>query len=168
MSLPTRAPWRVAALAVAALLPILPCSAAQAAVTTSTFNVTADVLTSCFINDNNLNFGAYSGVQLDGTTTLTATCSNGTPYTIGLTQGIGLGASVSSRKLTGPGTDILNYTLSQDAAHTVPWGNTIGTDTQAGTGNGAAQSFTVFGRIPGNQFVAGGAYSDTITVTLTF
>ena len=32
----------------------------------------------------------------------------------------------------------------------------------------AVQPFTVFGRIPASQFVQSGAYSDTITMTLTF
>ena len=65
------------------------------------------------------------------------------------------------------GAEELNYTLSQDSAHTINWGNTVGT-TVAGTGNGAVQPHTVFGQIPANQFVQAAEYTDTITATLTF
>jgi spore coat protein U-like protein len=158
----------LAGLAAAALAAALPLTPAAAATSETTFAVTAQVSTTCFITANPLNFGAYSGVQLDGTTTVTATCSTGTPYTIGLTQGTGAGATVSNREMTGSGAETLTYTLAQDAAHSINWGDTIGTDTKAGTGTGAAQAFTVFGRIPAGQFVAAGSYSDTVTVTLTF
>lgn len=153
-------------LGAAAIAGGLPLSRAAAATATTTFSVTANVVTTCGITATNLNFGNYSGVQLDGTATLNATCSTGTPYTIGLNQGNGAGATVTTRKMTGPAASLLNYTLSRDAAHTINWGNV--TDRASGAGNGAAQPFTVFGRIPASQFVQAGAYSDTITVTLTF
>jgi spore coat protein U-like protein len=152
----------------AALIACLLASPGSAATTSATFTVTAQVLTDCAITANNLNFGNYSGVFVDQTTTLTATCTTGTPYTIGLNQGTSTGATVTARKMTGPATDLLAYGLFQDSGHSVNWGNTIGTDTVANTGTGVAQSFTVFGHLPGSQFVAPGAYSDTITATLTF
>ncbi len=158
----------VAGVCSAALMSSLPLTSAHAAVTTATFTVTADVETTCNVTANNLNFGAYTGVEVDSTTTLTATCSNGVPYTLGLNAGTSTGGTVTTRKMTGPGADVLNYSLSQDAAHSVNWGDTIGADTVSGTGNGAAQAVTVYGRIPVSQFVGPGAYSDTITVTLTF
>ena len=166
-------PHRLAAGAfVAAVLASLPLASAQAATTTATFTVTADVQTTCNVTAQNLDFGAYLGVQVDATTTLTATCSTGTPYNIGLNAGTSTGATVTTRKMTGPGAtpELLAYSLSQDAGHTINWGNTIGTDTVPGTGGGPAdrQALTVFGRIPAGQFVGPGAYVDTITVTLTF
>jgi spore coat protein U-like protein len=153
-------------LGAAALAAGSPLSQADAATATTTFSVTATVLTNCAVTATNLNFGNYSGVLLDGTATLNATCSTGTPYTIGLNQGTGAGATVTTRKMTGPAASLLNYTLSRDSAHSINWGNTE--DRASGTGNGAAQPFTVFGRIPASQFVQSGAYSDTIAVTLTF
>ncbi len=166
MTLPSRP--RLLAAAFAALLSGLPFASSRAATTTATFNVTADVQTTCNITATNLNFGPYSGVEIDSTTILSATCSNGTPYTVGLNAGTSTGATVTTRKMTGPGTDLLAYGLFQDAAHSVNWGDTVGTDTESGTGTGAVQTLTVFGRLPGSQFVGPGAYSDTITVTLTF
>ncbi len=145
-----------------------PLTQAAAATATTTFSVTAEVRTTCTITTTNLAFGPYSGVQVDGTSTLSATCSTNTPYNIGLNAGGATGATVTTRAMKGPATDVLHYSLFRDSARSLNWGSTIGTDTVASTGTGAVQPFTVFGRIPAGQFVQSGAYSDTITVTLTF
>lgn len=160
---------RFIAVGAATLIAGLPLSWASAATATATFTVTANVLTNCTIQAQNLNFGSYTGAILTGTTTITTDCSNGAPYNVGLNAGTAPGATVTTRKMTGPASsDLLSYTLSQDSAHSVNWGNTIGTDTVASTGTGAAQTFTVFGQIPASQFTTTGTYTDTITATLTF
>ena len=145
--------------------PGLPLSQAAAATSTTTFSVTAEVVTTCGITATNMNFGNYSGVLLAATATLEATCSTGTPYTIGLNAGTGDRGDHRHAQDGGTscrGGRILNSTtLSQDAAHSINWGDTIGTDSVPGTGNGAAQPLTVFGRIPASQFIQSGAYSDT-------
>ena len=151
----------------AAMAVALPLSQAAAATATTTFSVTAQVVTTCSVTATNMAFGNYSGVALPATATLNATCSTGTPYTIGLNAGTGTGATITKRKMHSTGAELLNYTLSKDAAHTINWGNTAA-DTVPGTGNGAVQPLTVFGQIPAGQFIQSGAYSDTITVTLTF
>jgi len=143
-------------------------SGVDAATANATFTVTANVVTTCSVVDNNLNFGNYTTALLTGTTTISATCTVGTPYTLGLDQGAFPGATVTTRGMTGPGVTPLDYGLFQDAGHTINWGNTPGVDTVAGTGNGASQPVTVFGQIPAAQSPAPGSYSDTITVTLTF
>ncbi len=155
-------------LAAAAMAAGLPLSQAVAATATTTFSVTAEVVTTCNITANSLNFGNYSGVELDVSTILDATCSTGTPYNIGLNAGTGTGATITTRKMKGPAVEELNYTLSQDSAHSINWGDTIGTDTETGTGTGTVQPHTVFGRVPASQFIQAGEYSDTITVTLSF
>ena len=157
-------------LAAAAMAAGLPLSQAVAATATTTFSVTAEVVTTCNITSTNMAFGSYSGLLLNSTATLNATCSTGTPYTIGLNAGTGTGATVAVRKMKGPAVEELNYTLSQDSAHTINWGDTPpGTDTVAGVGNSiGVQPHTVFGQIPASQFIQAGEYSDTITVTLTF
>jgi spore coat protein U-like protein len=147
---------------------LLSLSPARAATTTTTFTVTATVATTCSISANNLNFGAYAGLQIDNQVTLLATCSTTVPYDIGLNTGTFAGATVTTRRMTGTDAAGLAYSLFQDAPRTVNWGNTVPTDTVHGVGNGLAQSVTVFGRIPGDQNVSPGSYSDTITVTLNF
>jgi spore coat protein U-like protein len=146
----------------------LVCTSGGACPATTTFRVIANPQATCTISANNLNFGTYTQLQLDGTTTLSATCTSGAPYTIGLDQGVSAGASVTSRKMTGPGGAALNYGLFQDSARTLNWGNTIGTDTVATTGTGVGQTFTVYGRVPASQLAAPGTYTDTITAILTF
>jgi spore coat protein U-like protein len=159
-------------LGAATLLAALPLSWAAAATTTTTFTVTANVTTNCEVVANNLNFGNYAGVALAGTTTLTATCSTGTPFNLGLDAGTATGATVTTRSMQGPNVrtagGLLAYGLFQDAAHSINWGNTVGTDTVASAGTGAAQTFTVFGQVPAGQHPATGEYQDLITVTLTF
>lgn len=146
----------------------LPAVPVMAATATSTFQVTATVTATCLIAANPLAFGAYTGTVSNASTTISVTCTNTTPYNIGLDAGTSSGATVSARKMTGPASATLGYGLFRDSAHTQNWGNTIGTDTQTGTGNGSAQSLTVFGQIAAGQFVAPGSYSDTITATITY
>jgi spore coat protein U-like protein len=66
------------------------------------------------------------------------------------------------------GANTITYSLYQDAGRTTVWGNTIGTNTVAGTGNGASQSYTVYGRVPPQTTPAAALYGDTITVTVTY
>ncbi len=151
----------------------LPAAPARAATATSTFTVTATVQASCQISTTNLNFGNYSGLQDDATSTVTISCTNTTPYSVGLNQGSGSSATVTSRKMTGPGSPggagaTLGYSLYQDSGRTVNWGNTAGTDTEAGTGNGTAQVLTVYGRVPASEFVTPGTYTDTVVATVNF
>jgi spore coat protein U-like protein len=137
-------------------------------VTTTTFPVTVRVDPNCAISATNLAFGTYSGSQLDGQSSISVNCTSGSPWTIGLNSGTFASATVTSRKLTGPGATPLAYSLFRDSARTLNWGNTVGTDTVAGTGTGAAQAVNVYGRIGGSQSVGGGGYTDTVIATLTF
>jgi len=144
--------------------------AAIAATSTTTFNVSATVAAACSVSANNLVFGAFvpTGPDVDSTTTVSVTCTNNTPYDIGLNEGIAPGATVTTRQMV-DGASTLDYGLYQDATHLTNWGDTVGVDTVSLTGNGAAQVTTVYGRIPGSQpTVPAGSYSDTITVTVTY
>ena len=148
-------------------------SAVQASsTTTTTFNVTATVISSCSVSGADLAFGNYDPLSVVlgvGTTTVSVTCSLLAPYNIGLAIGTN-GASVTARKMkiTGGGSDLLNYHLYRDAAHLLNWGNTVGTDTLSLVGTGLSVGSTVFGTIPAGQNVSVGSYTDTITVTITF
>ncbi len=149
-------------------LPSSPASAATTASASTTFTVSATVQATCLITANPLAFGTYTGLAANATTTIAVTCTNTTPYNVGLDAGLTSGATVSTRQMKGPGTDVLNYGLYQDSTHATNWGSTVGTDTETGTGNGSAQSLTVYGQVPANQYVTPGSYSDTITATVTY
>lgn len=143
----------------------LPASASTA---TATLGVASTVQSSCLISGNSLGFGAYTGSAISVTTTLSATCTNGTTYNIGLNAGTASGATVTNRGMTGPGAAWVGYALYQDSGHTTNWGQTVGTDTEAGTGNGSAQTITVYGQLAASQYVTPGSYSDTITASVTY
>ena len=132
------------------------------------FEVTANEAPSCAISATNLSFGDYTQARLDGQSAIALTCTHTTPWTVGLSQGTSAGATVTTRKMTGPGGASLPYALFQDAARTVNWGNTVGIDTVRGTGTGDQQTLNVYGRVPASQTVGSGSYQDVIIATLTF
>ncbi len=146
---------------------LIPINTSSGATTTSTFQVTATVASSCTVTATSLAFGNYTLAQLDSSSTITATCTNGTTYTIGLDAGSFAGATTSTRRMTGPSAAGLSYSLFSDSGRTTNWGNVAGSWV-SGTGTGAAQVLTVFGRIPANQTALIGNYTDTVTVTVTF
>src|SRR5207253_995723 len=142
----------------------------HAATTTTTFTVQMTITASCtIVSAATLNFGSQGVLtaNVDQSSILQVTCTNTTPYNIGLNAGTGSGATVAVRKMTSGGATI-NYSLYTDAGRSTVWGNTVSTDTQAGTGSGAAQNYTVYGRIPAQTTPAPGNYADTITVTVTY
>jgi spore coat protein U-like protein len=143
---------------------------AFAATTTTTFTVQMTITASCIINSaGTLDFGA-SGVLASATnasSTIQVQCSNTTPYNVGLDAGAASGATVTTRKMTNA-SNAISYSLYSNAGMTTNWGNTVGTDTVAGTGNGSSQSFTVFGQVPAQTTPAPATYTDTVTVTVTY
>lgn len=143
---------------------------AQAATATTSFQVQLTIQAQCLINSaSTLSFGTQGVLSgnVDQTSTIQIQCTDTTPYTIGLDAGTGAGATVATRKLTGGGSTI-NYSLYTNSGRTSVWGTTIGSNTVASTGTGAAQSFTVYGRIPAQTTPAPATYTDTITVTVTY
>ena len=141
---------------------------ADAATVTTSFAVSATVAPICSASATSLGFGTYTGLVVSASSTVSVTCTNTTAYTVSLSAGLATGATVTTRKMTGPASALLAYALFRDAGHTLNWGVTAGTDTVAGTGNGSAQPITVYGQIPTAQYVAPGVYADTITVTVTY
>jgi spore coat protein U-like protein len=70
--------------------------------------------------------------------------------------------------MTGSGSDTVQYKLFQDSGRTINWGNNTASDTKNDTGNGAAQTHTIYGRVPVQTTAAPDTYSDTVTVTVTY
>jgi spore coat protein U-like protein len=141
-----------------------------AATATSSFSVSITIASTCTINSASaLNFGNQGilSTNVDQTSTIQVTCTNTTPYNIGLDAGTGTGATVTTRKMTSGGATV-NYTLYSDSGRTSVWGTTIGTNTVTGTGNGTGQNYTVYGRVPSQTTPAPGTYTDTVTVTVTY
>jgi len=147
---------------------VLAPTAAVAATATTTFGVSATVQATCVVSATAMSFGTYTAAVANAASTVSVTCTNTTPYNVGLSAGLATGATVTTRQMTGPASALLGYALFSDAARTVNWGQTIGTDTVTGTGNGSAQALTVYGQVVAGQYVAPGSYADTITATVTY
>ncbi len=146
------------------------CAAIGATNATSvTFTVTATFPATCSVASTVHNFGSAGvlAAARDGTSTVTATCSSTTPYSIGLNGGTTGATDPTLRKMS-KGAARITYGLYRDAARTQPWGSTIGTDTAGGTGSGVGQAYTVYGRVPAQTTPAAGAYADTIIATVTY
>jgi spore coat protein U-like protein len=143
----------------------LPSYAAQTIVP---FTVSATVVRGCAISATNLSFGVYAPnapAASNGTSTVTVTCQLDDRFRIGLSEGSNV--SGTQRRLANPAApaDFLSYNLFRDEARTLPWADT-GQTRLEGNGTGAAQSFTVWGQIPGAQNVPVGTYADTVTVVV--
>jgi spore coat protein U-like protein len=159
---------RIAILSMLGMMPWVALLAQQQA--TTTFKVSARVDAFCLITALDLNFGIYTGqagVQRIGSTQMQATCTPGTTYNVGLNEGTTPGATINQRKLA-LGSNTLDYQLYSDSARSIIWGNTPGTDTMTGVGNGLAYDFTIYGAIPAGQAVPAGEYADTITVRVYY
>ena len=147
-------------------------TACWAATTTTNFNVQITITNSCtIVSATNLNFGSVGVIGaagVDSTSTITVQCTSLAPYNVGLSAGIGSGATVGSRFMTSAASNKVGYSLYQDAAHSLVWGETIGTDTIAGTGTGASQALTIYGHVPSQATPAAAVYNDTVTATVTY
>mgnify|MGYP003582884323 CR=1 FL=1 len=119
------------------------------------------------VSATDMDFGSTSSLAAarDSTSTIKLSCPPNTSWWLGLNNG--LHATGTQRRMAGPAGDLVTYELYLDAARGQRWGSTQGSDTFSGSGGNPA-SVTVFGRVPAQPGVTPGAYSDTITVTLTY
>ncbi len=165
------------ALGFAALAALCPFRA-QAATATASLNVSIVITASCSINAATLTFPPTAGTSLVSTavsasTTVSVTCTSGSPYSIAMDNGAN--ASGNQRRMIS-GSNLLNYGLYVDAAHAFPWSTatsstscTVSGDCYLGTGNGAAQSVSIYGLVPTTATApAAGTYTDTVTMTITY
>ncbi len=145
-------------------------NAVYGSTTTASLLVSATVINACSVTSGTLAFGSYSTLNsspTNATASISVTCTLSVPYNVGLDAGTGTGATVAARKMTN-GASTLTYSIYQDSGHTTVWGNTIGTNTVTGTGTGLLQTLTAYGQIPASQVVLALAYTDTVTVTVTY
>jgi len=134
-----------------------------------TFTINATVPANCLVATQNIDFGSKGVLtaNADATGQVTVTCTPSTAYTVSLNGGT-TGGTPTNRKMS-KGAERVTYGLYKDAARSQPWGD-AGTpgSTVAGTGNGAAQALTVYGRVPPQATPSAGVYTDTVVVTITY
>jgi spore coat protein U-like protein len=142
---------------------------AAAATASASFSVSVTVQSACTASASPMRFGTYNGMAASATSAVAVKCTTSTPYYVGLSEGLAPGATVANRRMTGPASALLSYSLSSHNGGVVNnWGHTVGVDTVSGTGSGSEQTLSVLGQIPAGQFVQDGIYGDTITVTVTY
>lgn len=144
---------------------------AHAAVVNGDLPVQIDIVSACEISAiSGIDFGSHGVLSADipGTGSFTVQCNVGETYTVGLGAGNGSGADTTTRKMTAPSSDTINYRLFQDGGHSLNWGNTIGTDTAGGTGNGDPQLYTVYGVVPAQTSPGTGTYNDTVQIIVDY
>jgi len=154
------------------------CPTGGSTTTSSGSTWTATVAANCNISTSALNFGSVSSTiasNVDASATVTAKCTNTTPYSIGLDNGAN--ASGAQRRVRLAATaNFVNYNLYTDSARSNAWKTSTATTSctggastcALGTGTGSNQSVTVYGRIPPQTATAAGLFTDTVVVTVTF
>jgi spore coat protein U-like protein len=150
---------------------------AQAGTATNNLTVTMTITASCTINAATLTFPSTPGTSLTSSavtanTTVSVTCTNSSPYAIGMGQG----NNYSSGNRMANGTNFLPYGLYVDSGYTHPWTTaassttcTTANDCYLGTGTGSAQSIPIYGQVPTTATApVPGTYSDTVLMTITY
>jgi spore coat protein U-like protein len=127
---------------------------------------------SCTISVTSVAFGNYNVFTVsayDSTGTVTYRCnSQATNISIALSDG---SSSTFSPRTLRNGGEVLNYNLYRDAARSTIWGDgTGGTSvyTNANPPNNSNVNVTIYARIPAQQDVSAGSYSDTVSAVINF
>lgn len=157
----------LAAMILAASGPVL------AATVTNTFQAQIVIQNACRVDltsPTTLNFGTQGvlAANVDTTSTINLTCSTSTPYDVALNAGANpaTAGDVTTRRMAN-GSSYVSYQMYSDSGRTTVWGNSTTNDV-SGTGNGSAQTLTVYGRVPSQTTPAAGTYTDTVTITVTY
>ena len=129
----------------------------------------------CSVSATGVNFGAYDvfvATPYDSTGTVTVSCDQAPPVDVTIAIGpSGTSGGFIPRQMRSTSSpDRLNYNLFVNAGRSTVWG-----DGAAGTSTVFLKNVkknrpaftTIYGRIPPGQDVSVGAYSDSLTVTIT-
>ena len=126
----------------------------------------------CTVSATAVNFGTYDVFETTPDTSTGAIAYHcGTKdKNVQIAISKGSSSTFSPRRMNN-GAEALTYNLYQDAAFSVIWGdgtNGTGVFTTANPPNNQDVNLPVYGRIPSQQDVSVGNYSDTVIVTISF
>jgi spore coat protein U-like protein len=163
----------IASMAVISLLTT--CSESGAAMSSLAMTPAATVVQKCSIANASMSFPNYDPLSSSATATtasVSVTCTKGTTgASVGLDNGLNsANASGGQHRAMKSGTHYLSYDIWQDAAHTIFWGNTAGTNAEAVPvpTSATAQTLTAFGQIPAKENAPAGSYADSVVETVNF
>lgn len=116
-----------------------------------------------------MDFGSVGVISadIDATSEIKVQCTSGTPYTLSLNVGTG-GGSITERLMSGPSSNTIKYSLYTDFSRTNVWGDDMTGVASPGTGTGAEEAHTVYGRVPAQSTPEPGTYSSIVTATITY
>ncbi|WP_165188895.1 Csu type fimbrial protein [Caulobacter soli] len=139
-------------------------------VSPATFTFSTTLIPDCQVTSSVVNFGT-AGVltaNKDGQGGLGVTCTSGTTYNVGLDNGL-TGTGPTLRKMK-KGSEAVTYGLYKNTNRDQPWGLVAqgAAYVSGGTGTGAAQPLTVYGRVPPQATPSPGPYADTVVATVTY
>jgi spore coat protein U-like protein len=136
---------------------------------------------SCSVSAPNVSFGSYdvfAGSQITSTTTISVTCTltgNATTtvnYAIALSPGL---SNTFVQRTMKSGANALGYNLYSNSTRTTVWGDgsgaaptVSGSMTLTKSARTNTDSPTAYGSVPALQDVGVGAYSDSITITVSY
>lgn len=135
------------------------------------FQVNANVINDCTINIGNLAFpnSSFLSGPVRTTTSLTTRCSLNTAYKVTFGTGNTPGNTIAARKMIGgPSNELVVYQMSNVLDGANLGDGSGGTVVISGTGTGATQTQTVYGRVPAQTTPTPGAYKDTVVATVWF
>ena len=156
---------------------------AFAATATTNVGVSASIANNCTISSAAVALGAYDPIvtnassPLNGSGTVTITCTKGATTTVSL--GLGGQASGSQRRMTDGVPNYMNYELYQPPNNTpgtacsyagpTVWGTTgVNLFTPAAAPSKAARTYNICGQVAGGQDLAAGTFTDTVVATVNF
>jgi spore coat protein U-like protein len=137
------------------------------------------LLYTCSVSATDVGFGNYSPLDtspVDSTGNVRVSCSLLGLLSLLVSYRIYLGTGAAggyTPRMMYKGTDPLNYNLYTNSARTTIWGDGSGGTSYVSYGyllglTTVRIDYTVYGRLPAEQNVAPGLYSDTITVTVEY
>lgn len=151
---------------VSAIYPIfalLASGTAIAADATGTLAIEATVLNACSVSTTPVVFGEVGLTSVTGNGTVIVNCTIASPFTVALDGGSS--GDISNRQLTNGTGDTFGYQLYTAANNVTVWGDGTTGDTQAGIGpNDTLTVYAATTTVPS----AAGAYTDFVTVTVTY
>lgn len=140
------------------------------------FTVSANIIKNCIVGTpDDIDFGtaAPTDTNLQGQASFNVTCTNSTPYNIGLkpSNNSTTGAGVMSPTSSGNADRVPYQLRSASGANGKIWGNTATASANGngvgGMGTGSAQSYTVYATVPSADYHYG-EYRDTVTVMVNY
>lgn len=152
---------------------VLAATPVLAASFTADLIVSANVPGGCSVSTGPVAFGPYNAGAINTTGSVTANCTLGITYSVGL--GPGNSATATSRQMTNAGdaTKKLNYELYKDSLRSQRWGGTgyavSGATPMTGlTSTATDQTYTIYAQLPGSQELVAGGFDDTVVASVDY